>query len=311
MQKFYISMIATAVIVQFSSIFNPITINRKNNSGVYQTSNDIVAINSQPELISDQFTFTEGPAVSKDGSVYFTDQPNNKIWKYDTGNNLTLFLDNAGRSNGLYFDKKDNLLACADEKNEVWCITKKGKITVVVSDFEGKKLNGPNDIWVSPAGGIYLTDPYYQRSYWTRKTSELDGQKVYYFCKKKKLIVVEDKLKQPNGIIGTPDGKHLFVADIGADKTYKYDIDDNGILSNRQLFVKQGSDGMTLDDHGNVYLTGNGVTVYSSKGKKIKHIDIPRKWTANVCFGGKNRDYLFITASEGFYKLKMTVKGAF
>ncbi|MDB5011862.1 MAG: SMP-30/gluconolactonase/LRE family protein [Daejeonella sp.] len=310
MQKLSVGIVATAIIYQFSLLptFTPSFIN---SSYTLQTSTDIIAENAQPELISEQFTFTEGPAVSKDGSVYFTDQPNNKIWKYDAANKLSLFLDNAGRSNGLYFNKKDNLLACADEKNELWCISKKGKIEVIISEFEGKKLNGPNDLWVSPSGGIYLTDPYYQRPYWTRKTSDLDGQKVYYFSKNKKLTIVDDKLKQPNGIIGTPDGKNLFVADIGGNKTYKYDINSNGTLSNRQLFVEQGSDGMTIDKEGNIYLTGNGVTVYNSKGEKIKHIDIPRKWTANVCFGGKNRDYLFITASQAFYKLKMNVKGAF
>ncbi|MDB5120440.1 MAG: SMP-30/gluconolactonase/LRE family protein [Sphingobacteriales bacterium] len=311
MQKLSIGIIATAVIYQFSFIPASTPFHIKNIHSLYQTSSDIVAENAQPELISEQFIFTEGPAVSKDGSVYFTDQPNNKIWKYDAENKLSLFLNNAGRSNGLYFNKKDNLLACADEKNEVWCINKKGKIKVVISEFEGKKLNGPNDLWISPTGGIYLTDPYYQRPYWTRKSSELDGMKVYYFGKNKKLIIVEDKLQQPNGIIGTPDGKHLFVADIRGNKTYKYDINPNGTLSNRQLFVEQGSDGMTIDQQGNIYLTGNGVTVYNPKGEKIKHIDIPRKWTANVCFGGKNRDYLFVTASQAFYKLKMNVKGAF
>jgi len=311
MQKLSIAVIATAVMCQFSTVPSAISNNFINNANYYQSSPDIVSPDAKPELIADQFIFTEGPAVSKDGSVYFTDQPNNKIWKYDAENKLILFLDNAGRSNGLYFDKKDNLLACADEKNEIWRISKKGKIEVLLSEFEGKKLNGPNDLWVSPKGGIYLTDPYYQRPYWARKKSELDGQKVYYLGKNKKLIIVDDKLVQPNGIIGTPDGKHLFVADIGASKTYKYDINADGKLSNRQLFVEQGSDGMTMDRAGNVYLTGKGVTVYNSKGVKIKQIDIPRNWTANVCFGGKNRDYLFITASQGFYKLKMNVKGAF
>lgn len=311
MQKFFFGVITTAAMHQFAFLPAGINSTFKNSPILYQTSTDIVAENALPELISEQFTFTEGPAVSKDGSVYFTDQPNNKIWKYDAENKLSLFLENTGRSNGLYFNKKDNLIACADEKNEVWCIDKKGKVKVLLSNYDGKKLNGPNDLWVSPNGGIYLTDPYYQRPYWTRKTSELDGQKVYFFGKNKKLIIVDDKVKQPNGIIGTPDGKQLFVADIGANKTYKYDINANGSLSNRQLFVEQGSDGMTLDQQGNVYLTGSGVTVYNAKGEKIKHIDIPRKWTANVCFGGKNRDYLFITASQAFYKLKMNVKGAF
>src|SRR5205814_6827125 len=119
-----------------------------------------------------------------------------------------------------------------------------------------------------------------------------------------------DDLKQPNGIIGTPDGKTLYVADIGAKKTYRYTIKDDGSLADKQLFCEQGSDGMTLDNQGNVYLTGKGVTVYDKQGKKIHQIDINEPWTANVSFGGKDRDTLFITASKAVYTLKMTDKGA-
>jgi gluconolactonase len=75
------------------------------------------------------------------------------------------------------------------------------------------------------------------------------------------------------------------------------------------LVINQGSDGMTLDEKGNIYLTGRGVTVYNPAGKKIAHIDIPEKWTANLCFGGKNKDQLFITASEGIYTIPMKVRG--
>ena len=313
MRNLFIGVLTTALLYLFVSFGSLKSLHQERSFFTIMdtTAQDIVASGAQPELISKQFSFTEGPAVSRDGSVYFTDQPNNNIWKYDIEGKLTLFLSDAGRANGLYFNKKDDLLACADEKNELRSISKKGQVKVLLSDFEGKKLNGPNDLWVAPEGGVYLTDPYYQRPYWSRKKSELDGQKLYFWTKKKGLKIADDKLVQPNGIIGTPDGKHLFVADIGDNKTYKYDINDAGELLNRKLFVTQGSDGMTLDNQGNLYITGKGVTVYNARGEKIKHISIPQKWTANVCFGGKNRDYLFITASEAFYKLKMNVKGAY
>jgi len=126
---------------------------------------------------------------------------------------------------------------------------------------------------------------------------------------KKHLITVIDDMKQPNGIVGTPDGKYLYVADIEGNKTYRYTIEKDGSLHNKKLFTEMGSDGMTLDDKGNLYLTGNGVTVFDPKGKRIAHIDIPEKWTANVAFGGKHKDELFITASEGIYILKMRVHG--
>lgn len=272
----------------------------------------IIAEGASPRLISRQFSFTEGPAVDKQGNIFFTDQPNNKIWKYSTEGELSLFLDNAGRSNGLYFDKKGNLLACADEQNQLWSINPQGKITVLIKDLNGHRLNGPNDLWIDKKGGIYFTDPYYQRNYWTRKSPDtaLGGQKVYYLAKNKKMpwAVANDVVK-PNGIAGTPDGKYLYVADIGGNKTYRYTILKDGTLKDRMLFAELGSDGMTLDNKGNVYLTGNGVTVFDSSGKKIEHIAIPEKWTANVCIGGKNRNKLFITASEAIYTLDLKVKG--
>jgi gluconolactonase len=274
-----------------------------------EDSSSIIADGATLQLISKQFSFTEGPTVDEKGNIFFTDQPNDKIWKYGTDGKLSVFLDKAGRSNGLYF-YKGKLLACADEKNELWSISANKKITVLLKDYKGHKLNGPNDLWVDPRGGIYITDPYYQRSYWTRKKPEITGQKVYYLPKQKKeLIIVEDNLKQPNGIAGTPDGKYLYVSDIGDKKTYKYTIQPDGMLQDRQLFAEQGSDGMTLDEMGNLYLTGNGVTVYSPEGKKIATIAVPAKWTGNVCFGGQEKNKLFITASEAVYTLDMKVKG--
>ncbi len=260
--------------------------------------------------VSKQFTFTEGPAVDKKGNIYFTDQPNDKIWKYDTEGQLSLFMEKTGRSNGLYLDKKGRILSCADEKNELWAISPNKQVSVLLTDFQGKKLNGPNDLWITPKGGIYFTDPYYQRDYWTRKKPDIEGQKVYYLAKgAKEAIVVDADLTQPNGIVGTPDGKHLFVADIRANKTYKYQINKDGSLSNRQLFVSQGSDGITLDSEGNLYITGRGVTVYDKAGTKLGNIPVPSRWTANLCFGGKDRKTLFITATESVYTLQMQVKG--
>jgi len=264
----------------------------------------------KPQLVSKQFSFTEGASVDKKGNVFFTDQPNNKIWEYDINRKLTVFLDNAGRSNGMYFDHKGNLVTCADEHEQLWSISPDKKITVLLKDYHGKAMNGPNDIWIDSKGGIYMTDPYYQRPWWTRIKPDLDGQKVYYLPKGKgQPFIVDADLKQPNGIVGTPDGKYLYVADIGDNKTYRYIINKDHTLSNRRLFVEQGSDGMTLDEKGNVYLTGNGVTIYNPDGKKIGHIVIPEPWTANLCFGGANKDVLFITASKAIYTQKMNVKG--
>jgi gluconolactonase len=265
---------------------------------------------AKPQLISRQFAFTEGASTDKKGNVFFTDQPNNRIWEYDVNGKLSLFLDSAGRSNGMYFDNKGNLVTCADEHEQLWSISPKKKIKVLLTDYHGHLMNGPNDIWIDKKGGIYMTDPYYQRPYWTRKKSDLDGEKVYYLPKNARQPVVADSnLRKPNGIVGTPDNKYLYVADIGANKTFRYAINSDGSLSDKTLLIAQGSDGMTLDEKGNIYLTGNGVTIYNPAGEKIGHIAINEPWTANLCFGGKDKDVLFITASTAIYTLKMNVHG--
>jgi len=263
------------------------------------------------KLISKQFSFTEGPAVNKKGDVYFTDQPNNKIWKFSAEGELSLFKDNAGRSNGLYFDSKGELLSCADEHNELWSISKSGKVKVLLSDVEGRKLNGPNDLWPDSKGGIYFTDPYYQRDYWTRKKPEIEGEKVYYLPAGKgaKVRAVAADFVRPNGIVGSADGKYLYVADRQRNKTYRFTIEANGDLSSQTQIIDEGSDGMTLDNRGNFYLTGKGVSIYSPAGVLIGHIDVKEPWTSNVCFGGKNRTDLFITASTAIYTIPMQVKG--
>lgn len=271
----------------------------------------IIAPGATVVKLAGGFSFTEGPAANSQGNVFFTDQPNNKIHIRTTDGRLETFLVNSGRANGLYFDRKGNLLACSDMENELWSIAPDKTHTVLVSEYNGKRLNGPNDLWVHPGGGIYFTDPLYVRPYWTRNPEmEQDGEHVYYLSPDRKTLVraVNDLIK-PNGIVGTPDGKRLYVADIGANKTYVYDIQSNGSVTNKRLFADLGSDGMTIDQKGNVYLTGDGVTVFNANGKKIGHIPVDAPWTANVCFGGKEMKTLFITASDGLFAVEMKVKG--
>lgn len=276
-----------------------------------QTSESIIATDAKVEKLADGFRFTEGPAVDKEGNVYFTDQPNDKILKWSIDGKLSVFMENAGRANGLYFDKNGNLLSCSDMDNELWSIDLDGKHTVLITDYEEKKLNGPNDLWVTPKGGIYFTDPLYKRGYWTRDPEmQQGGEYVYYLSPdRKNLRKVATDLVKPNGIVGTPDGKQLYVADIGANKTYVYDMSEDGSLVNKRLFTSLGSDGMTIDEEGNIYLTGKGVTVFNPQGEEIAHIPVDAGWTANVCFGGENMKTLFITASENLFSLRMNVRG--
>jgi gluconolactonase len=262
--------------------------------------------------IGSGFIFTEGPAVDKMGNVFFTDQPNNTIvkWSANSGQ-LNIFSDNSGRANGLYFDSNGNLLACADMDNQIWSFSPDGKHKVLLDLYDGKKLNGPNDLWIHPNGGIFFTDPLYKRNYWTRNPDrQQDGEHVYFMSQDgKKVERVETTLVKPNGIVGSANGKLLYVADIGGKKTYSYRINKNNQLIDKKLFAEMGSDGMTLDQKGNVYLTGDGVTVFNKKGIKIAHIPLNARWTANVCFGGSDKSTLFITAMDGLYTLDMNVKG--
>jgi gluconolactonase len=262
------------------------------------------------EKLADGFKFTEGPSADKDGNVYFTDQPTDRILKWSVDGKLSTFLEKCGRSNGLCFDADGKLWACADEKNELWKIDVATKEhAVVAKEYKGKLLNGPNDVWVRPDGGAYFTDPFYKRPYWTRGPEEQDRRGVYFVSPKGEVTRVDGDYKQPNGLVGTPDGKTLYVADIGANKTYAYDVKDDGSLANRRVFCEAGSDGMTLDADGNVYLTSGAVLVFNKAGKKVAELKVP-EGPSNVCFGGKDNKTLFITARQGLYSVPTRVAGA-
>ena len=132
----------------------------------------ILAPGARLILIDSNFGFTEGPATNRNGNIFFTDQPNDKIWEYDVNGKLSVFMDKTGRANGLYFDAKGNIISCSDEHDELWLIDMKRKVTVLAQDYHSHQLNGPNDLWIDKQGGIYITDPYFQRDYWTRKNPD-------------------------------------------------------------------------------------------------------------------------------------------
>jgi gluconolactonase len=273
---------------------------------------EIINTGTIVEKLADGFLFTEGPAADAKGNIYFTDQPNDRIMMWSLSGKLSVFMQPSGRSNGLSFDKDGNLWSCADQKNELWCIAPDRKVTVIPSKYLDKPLNGPNDLWNTPDGGIYFTDPFYKRPWWDHDTMPQVCQAVYYLKPDHKTILrVIDDLKQPNGIVGSPDGKSLFVADIGGNKTWSYSINSDGSLGNKKLFCEMGSDGMSIDVMGNIYLTGTGVTIFNRDGVLLGNIPVPESWTANVCFGGDDMKSLFITASKSLYRIHTKIKGAY
>lgn len=258
------------------------------------------------EKLASDFIFTEGPAVDADGNVYFTDIPAQKILIWTTDNELKTFKENSGGANGLYFDKDENLLAC--EQTQISLTTADGKYTPIATEYDGKPFNQPNDIWPDGKGGAYFTDPKYSDDPFLPQ----GGMHVYYIHPDRKTITrVCNDLVTPNGIVGTPDGKTLYVTDNKDGKTFVYDIQEDGLLSNKSLFAEVGCDGMTIDQAGNVYLTTNekkALDIFSPKGELLKTIDVPEK-PSNVCFGGKDRNQLFITARTSLYRVELNMKG--
>lgn len=266
---------------------------------------DLVAAGAEVQKLAGDFQFTEGPAVDAEGNIFFSDIPNDKIHKWSVDGELSTFRDRSRGANGLYFDREGNLIVCEGGSRRLTSISPTGRRTTLVDAYFGKQLNSPNDVWVRPDGGIYFTDPRYG----DMEGLEQDGFHVYYLSPKRAgLIRVTRDLTKPNGVVGTADGKKLYIADAGAGKTYVYNIQEDGTLADKQLFVSQGSDGMTLDERGNLYLTGAGVDVFNPDGEKIGTIEVPER-PANVCFGGKDRKTLFITARTSLYSIAMAVRG--
>jgi gluconolactonase len=299
----------------------------------------LVAASAKGKLdtLARDFAFSEGPAVDKEGNIFFTDQPNDKIFKWDVkAKTISTFLVGTGRSNGMAFDKEGYLIACADMKGELWKIAPNGNLKeILVKSYNGKLLNGPNDVWINPTtGGLYITDPIFPRNYWaigdprqqpwepTRSEQATTGKggHVYYLAKGSKTLVRVtsdamgwDSNSWPNGVVGTPDGKKLYVnkwAGNNMGGTWVFDINTDGTLTNMKKFVDMGGDGMSMDEKGNVYISnGLGITAFDPAGAQVLKIPIKNGATNNV-FGGPDNNILFITGpSDKLTSVKMNVKG--
>ena len=295
----------------------------------------LIATDAQIENLGDGYSFTEGPAVDKNGNVFFTDQPNDIIYKWDAvTDDITPFLEETGRSNGMAFDKDGNLIACADMHGEVWKIAPNGTHSVVADNYNGKLLNGPNDVWINPiTGGMYITDPMFPRDYWedddprkqnwppthSEQVDEGKGGHVYYLAPGSNTLVRVttqsgwDADSWPNGVVGTPDGKKLYVNKWQGDNmggTWVFNINPDGSLSNMKKFIDMGGDGMSMDNRGNIYISnGLGVNVFDPKGNKLVTIFTGGGATNNV-FAGPDEKTLFITGPvDKVNALKMKVSG--
>ncbi|MFC1541109.1 SMP-30/gluconolactonase/LRE family protein [Candidatus Latescibacterota bacterium] len=267
----------------------------------------ITAPGAKLTIIADGFRYTEGPAWSPDGYLYFTDRSSSRILKWSQAEGVTDFRIDPGGANGLVFTKTGDMIVCETSARRVISIAPDGTETVIADSYEGKKLNAPNDAWVDAKGGIYFSD----HSMRSKEILEQDGDHIYYITQDRTDIIrVTDDLEYPNGVIINPDGNRLYVTDSGAQKTYVFTVNSDGTLRDKKVFAEEGYDGLAIDEQGNVYITPmtNMVSVYDPAGRRIGEITTPSR-PSNVCFGGKDMRTLFITCGSTVYSIEMSIKG--
>ena len=259
--------------------------------------------------IAGGFRFTEGPAVDSSGILYFTDIPNGKIYRWTEEEGAVQVLDNTGRGNGLYFSAEGDLLFCEMNTRRVMGMKPGGEVYILTDHYQEKKYNKPNDLWVHPSGGVYFTDPSY---FLDEEELEQGVEAVYYLTPGRDSVTrVSGHLPRPNGIVGTSDGHILYVASDTIHKTWKFNIHPDGRLSDRELFVENGHDGLTLDERGNLYVTNRdslSVDIYNPEGEFLASIFFPEP-PSNACFGRGEDHTLYVTARTSVYAVRMNVGG--
>lgn len=253
------------------------------------------------------FKFTEGPAWDfRNNVLYFSDIPAAQIVRYADGK-TSVATDTSGQSNGLMFDKAGRLIACEHANRRVSRrSTPSDPGQTLAGEFEGKKLNSPNDLWIDTEGGIYFTDPRYG----PRDDLELDKEAVYYLTADGKLTRIINSLVRPNGIALSPDGRVLYVVDNGASTLHRYAVTGPGRVGRgeRIAFVP-GPDGMSVDEKGRPYVTMmEGTAVLEPDGTWIGVIGSAEQ-PANCTFGGPGYRTLFITARTSLYAIETQTRG--
>lgn len=261
------------------------------------------------------FQFTEGPATDREGNLYFSDIPANKIHHVDPSGKLSVFLDPSNHTNGLMINAAGELYACEMDGRIVKIDLKTKKVAPVASEYEGKRFNAPNDLVLDKAGGVYFTDPHF------RAPMPLPQGKrsVYYASAEGKVTRIIDDLPAPNGVILSPDEKTLYVIPTLSADMLAYPVEGPGKLGEKKVFctlaqpegakMPGGGDGLTIDSQGNLYITSAlGLQVFSSSGKALGIIKFPEQ-PSNATFGGPDNDTLYVTARTSVYTCKVEVKG--
>ena len=279
---------------------------------------DLVDSEAQVEQIGTGCLFTEGPIWNAEGNfLLFSDIPADqiKMWTPDSG--ITTFRQPSGQSNGLTYDKQKRLLACEHANRRVSRTELDGTVTTLVSHYEGKKLNSPNDIVVKSDGSIYFTDPPYglKAEYGEEGGAELDFQGVYRLSADgQQLTLLVDDFERPNGLCFSPDESILYIDDTTRMYVRAFDVQADGTITKDRVFaVEKGEhgapDGMKVDQQGNVYLTGpQGIWIFDPEARHLGVIQVP-EGAANLGWGGENWQTLFITARSSIYQIQLKVSG--
>ncbi len=282
------------------------------------------------EKVAGGFTFTEGPLWLRDGSLIFSDVPNNVIHRLDRQGKVTEFLRPSGYdktdapkgafigSNGLTLDYRGRVIICQHGNGQIVRRESDGKITVLASKYEGKRLNSPNDVVFRSDGSLYFTDPPYGFVDEDKdKKKELPFNGVYRL-KDDTLTLLNKDMTRPNGLAFSPDQRILYVANSDPAKKIwmQFDVNTDGTLGAGRVFYDVTSekapglpDGMKVDKAGNLFATGpGGVWVFSPLGKHLGTIVLPET-PANVNWGEADARTLYITAETSVYKVRLSTAG--
>jgi len=269
--------------------------------------------NAKLETVATGFGFTEGPMWDPAGFLYVSDETINKIFRvYPDGKKEEVIA--LGDPDGNTFDRQHRLIDCASVLRAIIAVTPDGKYTVLADHYEGKKLNSPNDVIVGPDGALYFTDPTLDLV--AGEKQEIPFQGVYRLDDKGQLRLLTKDLTQPNGLAFSPDGKHFYIDDSEQRNIRVYDVSSDGSLANGRIFGEEPGakhdgvpDGIKVDKNGNLFVTGpKGIWVWDSKGNHLGTIVMPEQ-PANLTWGDKDYDTLYITATTSVYRLKMKTQG--
>jgi gluconolactonase len=259
------------------------------------------------EQVAGELRFTEGPVWIKDGYWLFSDIPADRIYKLVPGGKPEVWREPSGQSNGLTLDREGRLIACEHQTRRVTRTAADGTVAVLASHFEGQALNSPNDVTVRSDGIIYFTDPTYGLS---KRPQETPFKGVYMLKPDNQPILLFRDFDMPNGIVFSPDEKHLYIADTPRGHVRRFDVSPDGSLVGGQVFARvPNPDGMRMDTQGNLYVTGkNGIEVFAPDGNRLGIIVCPEV-PANCAFGGVDGRTMLITARKGVYVVRLPIPG--